>query len=458
MWCDTAYTYSNNNNVDAVGNVHITRGDTIHLYANKVFYNGDRKYATASGNVKLMNKSTVLTTDTLDYDLESDIAYYNDNGKIVDSTNILTSLIGKYMVDEDLIYFYKNVFGYSEKYNITGDTLIYNVKTGRIKINGPTEIHDNESTLFTYDGWYDSNTGEAELLKKSTIANNNQVLRADYIKYNKENGDGMATGNISLDDLENNIRVEGNNAVFNKQAKIASVTDSALLMLFSESDTLFLHADTLKTIPDSVEGKKIVMAYHNVRFFRTDIQGICDSLVYFSKDSLVQMFGLPVIWSDIHQLTADLIEMKQNIDAPDEIHLINNSFIISKQDSGRFDQIKGKNMIGYVIDKKLNNIDVDGNGQTLYYARDNDQKMIGLNRAESSNISILLKDGKIFKIAFVRSPLGQLKPMFDLNPEDRTLNGFDWKIRFRPLSRYDIFLTENPIDESKNTENKPAEN
>ncbi|MCG6188083.1 OstA-like protein [Maribellus maritimus] len=449
MWCDTAYTYSGTNRVDAFGHVHINQGDTLHLYARKIFYDGDISFAQAVDSVKFVNKTTTLYSDTLDYDLETNIGYYDDYGKIIDSTNVLTSLIGKYFVDEDIVHFYKDVEGYSDDYTLAGDTLYYNTVNGRITIVGPTTIRDSANTLYAEGGWYDTNTGEAELQKNPIVSNQKQMLKADYIEYNDENGDGKAKGTVQIEDFENQIIVTGLKADYNETIEIATVTDSAVFMMYSDNDTLFMHADTLRTIPDTIEGEKIVKAFYGVRFYRTDIQGICDSLVYYSRDSLVQMHNNPVIWSEIHQLSADMIEMQQKQDAPDELHLTNNSFIISKQDSNRFDQIKGKNMTGFVINKELNNIIVDGNGQTLYYAREKEEEIIGLNRAESSNIAIKFREGEIFKIIFLKQPEGQLKPTDQLSEEERRLSGFDWKINLRPLNRYDIFQREIPKNEEE---------
>lgn len=456
MWCDTAYTYSGSNKVDAFGHVHINQGDTLHLYANKVFYNGDKNFASACDSVRLVNKGTTLYSDTIDYDLAANIGYYDDFGRIVDSTNVLTSIIGQYYIDNDMVHFYKDVHGFNEKYTIDSDTLHYNTQTGRIFIEGPTVIRDSSNTLYAEDGWYDSKTGEAELIKNPRVSNERQELTADYIKYNEENGDGDATGSVKIHDIENHILVEGMNAVYNKNTETASVTDSAIFKMYSEKDTLFLHADTLRTIPDTLKGEKIVTAFYGVRFFRSDIQGVCDSLVYFTRDSVVQLNNNPVIWSEIHQLSADKIDMKQETNAPDEMHLTNNSFIISKQDSGRFDQIKGKNMVGYIVNNQLDRINVDGNGQTLYYAREKEQ-MIGLNRAESSNISIKFKDGRIHRIAFLRDPEGELKPMFELSEEEKKLSGFEWKIDQRPLSKFDIFRRLTPEEQKKSEEKIASE-
>ncbi len=441
IWCDSLYNYNGTNRVDAFGRVHLKQGDTLHLYARTVMYDGDRNFARAWGNVKLVNKSTTIYTDTLDYDLAAKISYYDDSGKIVDSTTTITSQIGKYFVDSDLLYLYQDVVGVNKDFTLKTDTMNYNTETGRIFINGPTTIRDSLNTLYTEKGWYDSNTGEAELLKNPVISNETQNIAGNYIKYNKEKKTGKAIGNVRIEDADNQSFIYGQLAEYNDSLQTAVVTDSAVYMNYTETDTLFLHADTLRTIPDTIEGEKIISAYYKVRFFRTDLQGICDSMVYFTKDSIVQLYQNPVIWSDIHQLSADLIEMRQFTNAPDELHLTKNSFIISKQDSGRYDQIKGKEMIGYITDKKLRNIDVDGNGQTLYYAREK-KEIIGLNKAESSKIRITFKDGQIWRISFLKAPEGELKPLFELTEEDKKLPGFDWKIYLRPLSKYDIFERE----------------
>src|SRR5690606_33414883 len=144
-------------------------------------------------------------------------------------------------------------------------------------------------------------------------------------------------------------------------------------------------------------------------------------------------------------------EMKQNTDAPDELHLQNNGFIISKLDSGRYDQIKGKLMIGYVVNNELDRINVNGSGQTLYYARQ-EEEIIGLNRVESSRISIRFREGKIFGISFFQKPEGVLKPLFALTEEEKTLSGFEWKVHLRPLSRHDVFRRKElpPVPDTEN--------
>ena len=451
MYCDSAYTYEGSNRVDAFGHVHINQGDTLNLYATKIFYDGDRSYAQAISNVVLKNNQVTLYTDTLDYDMDQRIGYYECGGKVVDSTNTLTSLIGKYYLDQDLAHFTDSVVGFSKDYTLTSEDLQYNTTTKVVYFKGPTTIQDSTNTLYAEDGWYNTETGAADLQEMPSVSNEDQLIRAQTLLYDKETGDGEANGKVYIEDFKNHSIVKGNKVRYNDKTKIATVTDSAIFVSFSDTDTLYLHADTLRTLPDTIQDEKIIKAYYGVRFYRKDVQGICDSLLYFTKDSLVQLFYTPVLWSEFHQLTADQIDLIQHQNAPDELHLFKNSFIVSELDSGRYDQIKGKNMTGYVINNELNYIDVDGNGQTLYYAREK-TGVIGINRAESSNITIRFKEGKIYRIIFDKQPEGELKPLLNMEENDKFLSDFNWYGKERPISKDDIFRTP---DETK-TDSKPT--
>ncbi|MFV0590237.1 MAG: OstA-like protein [Draconibacterium sp.] len=438
MYCDSAYTYEGTNRVDAFGHVHINQGDTLHLYARKVYYDGDKSFAQAIHNVKLVKREITLYTDTLDYDMNLNIGYYDCSGKIVDSTNTLTSKIGQYYLNDDVVHFTDSVVGFNEKYTLNSEDIRYNTQTELIEFSAPTTIQDSSNTLYAEEGWYNTITGDADLNKKPKIYNETQFLSAKKITSNKTSGDTHAFGNVYLEDYENHSIVQGQKVDYNEKTEVAVVTDSAVFISYSPTDSLFLHADTLQTMPDTIEGENIVKAHYGARFYRTDVQGICDSMIYFTKDSTVELHNNPVLWSGIQQLSAENIKMIQHTNAPDELRLYNNSFIILEQDTGMFDQIKGKNMIGFVKNGELDYIDVDGNGQTLYYAREKEE-IIGLNRAESSNISIRFQEGKIHKIAFQKQPEGELTPLADVTENKKKLSNFNWQIELRPVSKDDIF-------------------
>jgi lipopolysaccharide export system protein LptA len=439
MWCDSVYSYTDVNMVDAFGRVHILKDDTLHLYANFVNYNGDRRWAVATGNVRMVNKTTTLTTDTLNFDMASNIGYYDDYGTVKDSSTTLYSKIGEYYANTDKAHFKTEVEVLSDDYTLTSDTLIYDTQTKVVSIVGPTNIKEEESTLYAESGFYNSATGEVELYRNPEIITEEQKINADSIFYNKTTGDGRAAGNARVEDFKNRMIIKGNRIVYNDQNESALATDSAHLLLYSEKDTLFLHADTLKSIPDSIPDEKLVMAYFQVKFFRQDMQGKCDSLVYWSKDSTIQLFNEPVIWSENNQMTSSYIEMVRQGNGLDLIKMQQNAFIVAMEDSVKFNQIKGRNMLGYVRENELYKIDVDGNGQSVYYARD-DNGIIGLNKAQSSKIEIYLKESKVKKIVFITSPDGQLLPLFQISEADKELPGFKWWDEIRPKKVSDIFI------------------
>lgn len=455
MYCDSAYSYENSNRVDAFGHVHINQGDTLHLYARKVFYDGDRSFAQAIHDVRLEKREITLYTDTLDYDMNLNIGYYDCFGKIVDSTNTLTSKIGQYYMNEDVVHFTDSVVGFNEKYTLNSEDIKYNTKTEIIYFSSPTTIKDSSNTLYAEEGWYNTLTGNADLNKMPKIYNETQFLSARKITSDKTTGDTHALGNVFLEDYENHSIVKGQKVDYNEQTEVALVTDSAVFISYNQTDSLFLHADTIRTMPDTVEGENIVNAYYGVRFYRNDVQGVCDSMIYFTKDSLVELHDNPVLWSGIQQLSAENIKLIQHTNAPNELRLYNNSFIISEQDSGMFDQIKGKNMVGYLKNGKLDYIDVDGNGQTLYYAQEKEE-IIGLNRAESSNIFIRFNDGKVYKIVFKKQPEGELIPLSELTEDKKKLSNFNWQIELRPVSKNDIFRKVIPVAPEETASEKPG--
>ncbi len=441
MWCDSAYSYIHVNMVDAFGNVHILKDDTLHMYSDFLRYNGDTKWAEAYGHVRLVNKSTTLTTDTLNYDMNREIGYYDDYGTVQDSANTLNSKIGEYYSALDKAYFKTEVFAETTKYMLESDTLVYEPTTGIASIVGPTTIYDEKDTLYAQSGFYNTKSGDVELFKRPLIKTGDRNITADSIYYNKTTGDGLALGNADINDSKNRTIVRGKRITYNELAQTALVTDSAHLLLYSEKDTLFLHADTLKTIPDSIPNEKVVMAYFHVKFYREDLQGKCDSLVYWSKDSTIQLFHAPVIWSGNNQMTSEYIELITEDKENQLVEMERQAFIIAMEDSAKFNQIKGRNMLGHIKRNDLYKIDVDGNGQSIYYARDK-SGIIGLNKAESSNIIIYLKDSKVNKIAFITSPEGKLLPLLDIKEEDKQLPGFIWLDEIRPKSVYDIFIKQ----------------
>lgn len=441
--CDSAWSYSTSNSVDAFGNVHIISNDTVNLWAQFINYSGNTQFAKARKNVTLKDPTITLTTDSLDFNMETEIGYYNYGATIIDSANTLKSIMGRYYTRQNRMVFTDNVKLKNENYTMQTDTMQYFTNTEIAKFSGKTNIVSNETSIYSTGGWFNTKTNETELNKNSTIKRRNTQIQADYLFYNDDIGFGNAYGNVIINDYENKMIVTGKKANYDDFEQFSTVTDSAVWIQYYEGDSLFLHADTLLTIPDtSATDAKMLIAYNNVRFYRNDLQGVSDSLIYFTKDSTIQLFNDPVVWSMENQLTAEFIQFENKSNAPNQVYLNNNSFIIQEVDSTKYNQIKGKNMVGFIRGNHLYRIDVNGNGQSIYYPAD-ENSYIGINKAESSNIIIYLQENQINRITFVGSPVGNLNPMLEIIPEQTKLEGFNWRKTERPTNRYDIFDQDN---------------
>jgi lipopolysaccharide export system protein LptA len=442
MTCDSAYFYSKSYSMDAFSNVAINQGDTLFLYGDKVHYEGETRIAQIRDNVKLIDDSTVLITEYLDYNRETKIAYYLDGGVINEGENELISEQGYYYTETEVFNFKDSVVVINPDYTIYSDTLEYNTKTNIAYFFGPTEIIGEENYLYCEGGWYDTDLDISLLNTNAYLKNEGgRTLYADTLYYEREVGYGNARSNVEMFDSAQNVTMKGNSGIYYEKSQLATLTDSALMILVNGPDTLFVHADTLRSIIDtaSIDEKKILLAYDKVKLFREDLQGMCDSMVYFEKDSVFHLFGEPIIWSDENQITATKIEIKIKDETLNRIFLRDIALLISQEDSIMYNQIRGKGMIGYFKNNNLVRLDVTGNGQTLYYTEDQGN-IIGVDKTECSDLIIYLKDNQVRKVNYLVQPTGKFYPL-NLFPENqRYLDGFSWNDQWRPLKFTDVFI------------------
>jgi hypothetical protein len=221
----------------------------------------------------------------------------------------------------------------------------------------------------------------------------------------------------------------------NEINETALLTDSALLIYCTADDSIYVHADTLRSKPDSI-GKKELLLYYHVKMFKNDLQGKCDSLFYSSSDSVLHFFHEPVLWSGDYQLSAEYIEMHLKNRKIHQLHLQRTAFIINQEDTEHFNQVKGKTMICHFRDNELYKINVYGNSQTIYYAKDKED-YIGLNKAESSDLIIFMTNKKLEEIRYLKQPSAILYPLEKAPKEVLRLKDFKWQVDLRPLEKED---------------------
>ncbi len=437
MYCDSAYMYSKTNTFDAYEDVFINQGDTVHLFGDFLHYDGNTKLATFKGNVRLINKETTLTTDELEYDLGKSIGYYTKNGHIVSGENTLESIIGYYFAKRKTFQFRDSVVIVNPDYIIYADTLNYHTETKVAYFFGPTNIIGDSSHIYCEHGWYDTKNDLSELQKNAWAKNEKQTVKGEYIYYDKLAGDGIAKENVEIIDHKKDIILLGNYAEYNEIKEYAFITDSAQFIQFAKGDSLFLHGDSLITFPDT-SGQKVLQAFHNVKFFRENIQGMCDSLVYTFVDSVARLFDEPVLWSKNNQISAEKIEMFTRNQQVEKMKLYNSSFMTTMKDTNSFDQIKGRNMDIFFTDNKIDKIDVKSNGQTVYYVSE-EKEIVGVNKIDCTDMTLFFIAGEINDIMFYKNNKGVLYPLNMAPANELKLKGFSWLDADRPKSKKDIF-------------------
>lgn len=440
MYCDSAYLY-NNNSLDAFSNIRIQQGDSLSLFGDFLKYDGNNKKAEVQKNITLRDRDMTLTTDFLTYDMKSSTATYVNGGKIVSKENTLTSKVGYYNSKSREFTFKKDVVLTNPQYVMNCDTLRYNTFSKISFFHGPTTIKAQGNYIYCENGYYDTQKDISQFSRNAYIITNEQTLKGDSIYYDRKKGIGKAYKNITIRDSLQNIFITGNYAEHHELIDKSVVTQNAVLMQAYDKDTLYLHADTLMAITtkkDSAKENKILFAYHKVKFYKSDLQGKCDSLVYNYGDSTMHLYKEPVLWSDENQLTAQDVMIKTGKGKIIYLEMLTSAFIISKEDTIMFNQIKGKKMKGYFTNNQLTKIHVEGNGQTIYYAEDNN-KAIGVNKAECSDIVLYLKEQQVEKITFITQPDATLYPMGELNKKELFLDGFIWKGTERPQNKNEIY-------------------
>jgi len=492
MFCDSAYYYDSNK-IDSFGNVKIKQGDTLSLTGDLLNYDGNTKKAVIRNNIVMQDPTIKLTTQVLNYDLNTGIADYNGNGKIINKESTLTSKYGYYYSRKKNLYFRQDVKLVTKDYTIYCDTLKHNTSTEISYFEGPTNIVSKENTIYCQNGWYNNKTDKAQFNKHAILKSKTQNLAGDSIYYDRNAGYGKAICFVTLSDTVEKIIIKGNIAELFEKEDFAYVTDEALLIQYDDKDTLYLHSDTLVATYDSIyfsvknkhrqyktspkpigknqknknrnvnelqpieinytynfnkkdsieldslkENHRLIKAFHHVKFYRKDLQGSCDSLSLTTSDSLMKMFKAPILWSAENQLTAQNIKITFFEGKVYKLKLIVNAFIISRNDSLRFNQIKGKTLFGYFINNELEKILVVGNGQTNYWISDKNKALIGANHAECSNMLIRVKDNEVKKITFLNKPDAIMKPVKNLDPNSMILEGFEWLNSKRPKSSSSI--------------------
>jgi lipopolysaccharide export system protein LptA len=449
MFCDSAYFYPETSSLDAFGNVRMTEADTLWVYSDVLHYYGDQGVAELRSNVRLENRSTTLLTDALDYEINSNVGYYFDGGTIVDNRNNteLSSQFGRYELDTKQAEFSRNVHLINDRYEMFTDLLDYNTQSHIAKISSQTLIVSDSNTINTTNGWYNTSADDATLYERALLtAKDGKTLEGDTVYYNRNRNYGEARGNVVITDPSNKVILDGDYGYHDDNAHYSYVTRHARAREFSQKDTIYLHADTLCTlinhiVNDSVnDSVRVLRAFNQVRFYRSDVQGICDSLQLSEADTIINMYNHAVVWNLERQIFGDEINVHLNDSAADWATLPIGGFMAEHLGEIYYDQLSGKKMKAWFEEKELRRLDVDGNVQVIMFPEEKDSTYNKMVNAESSYMRLNLKPKQeVDRITMWPEVSGKVTPLYLAKKSDLYLPQFQWYDALRPKSPEDIY-------------------
>lgn len=463
MYCNLAIHNVASNALEAYGNVKIVQGDTVTVTGDTLFYYGNSRLAKVSGKVvTLKDRKRTVTSNRIEYDMASGIAFYPDRGKTIDAENTLTSKQGYYDTRTKISTYYHEVKLVNKKYTLTTDTLVYNSLTKIADFRSPTKVVSKDGTVVAKNGSYNTETGESIFRTRTTIDNPDYTLTGDSLTFDNLNKKGFAKGNVELVSKNDDTILNGDFGQYNGKLGRSKVWGHALTRTVISKDTLFMTADTLYSVEiqvDSLSKKtpksttkadtsntqkpRQLIGYKNVLLYKKDLQSKCDSLIYNSLDSTITFLKKPIIWSTKYQMEADSIVAQLVNQKLRTMYLKAKSFVIAQDTLFNFNQVKGRRITAFFDDStRLQRVFVEGNGESVYFAANEENKPMGMNRVECAKMTLNFKRNQVHRIQFVGQPDGRFIPPQGVKAEDKQLDGFNWRIKEKP-TKNDVLAKAN---------------
>lgn len=449
MTCNKAYFFKNENYLKAFGNVQLVQGDTLYLNSAYAEYNGNLKMAFATGKPVMRSPDMTLRTDTIHFDRNKQEAYYDSPGTIVNKENTLKSKAGRYYAKEKKTRFLTEVTVTNPKYVMKSNHLDYYNNAGHAYLFGPSTITgQNGDFIYTEKGFFDNKRNVGHFLNKSYILYKDRRIEGDSLYYDRAKEFASATRNVKITDTINKGIAKGHYAEVYKQKDSMFIEKRAVVVSLMDKDSVYVHGKRI--LVTGKPGSRVIRAWPNARYFKTDLAGKCDSIHSDEKTALTKMIGRPVMWNGENQLTGDVMHLIGNNETEklDSLKVLNNTFIISRDSAGTgYNQVKGLNLYGKFKDNKLYEADVVKNAEIIYYMRNEDKALIGINKSFSSRINLKLEDNKVDEMTQYDKPDSDLYPEKDLPENARLLKGFVWRGDEILKTKDDIFPPEeNELD------------
>jgi lipopolysaccharide export system protein LptA len=454
LYCQSATQNETTNTLEAYGKIKIVQGDTLTITGDTLYYDGNTRFARVLGKkVVLTDKKVTLTTRVVEYDIQRNRAYYPVRGVIVQDSSILRSEKGFYNTRSKIFNYKENVEIVNPKYTITSDSLQYNARTKMALFKAPTLIKSKDGDIVANAGsTYNTQTQQSNFKGRSKIVNEDYTLTGDTLNFDQKTESGFAKGNVELVSKKDKVILTGKVGVWDGKTGFTKILGNALMRNTAERDTLYLSADTLYAYErkDSLVAKtdtlkksqasqstaakmEKLIAFGHVKVYRSDMQSRCDSLLYDLKDSVIHFFTKPIIWSVQNQSEADTIHVYMKNSRVSRMYMINQGFVIAKDTAQNFNQIKGRKITAFFnTETRIEQVVVEGNGESIYYALDDKNKLIGVNRVECSKMNMRFKENQVNRISFLGKPDAKLVPPTELTNDTNRLEGFNWRLKEKP--------------------------
>lgn len=444
LYCDSAYFYEASNSFEAFGKVRMVQGDTLTLVSKYAFYDGNEQMAEARHEVVLTHRRQKLYTDSLNYDRLYNIGYFFEGGKLVDGNTTLTSDWGEYHTDTRMAVFNYNVRLRDKKMLLTGDTLYYDTGKSLAHAVGPSVIKSGASTINTEDGYYNTKTEQSEMYGRSVMNDGGKTLIGDSVYHDSKKDISEAFGNVVYVDTVNKNKLTSDYGWYDGEKGYAMVTKRAVAIDYSQQDSLFMHADTFKIFTFNINTDSVyrkIHAYNKVRAYRTDVQAVCDSLVYNSLDSCMTMYKDPIVWNNNQQLLGEEIRVYMKDSTVNWAHVINQALSVERliPDSTRYNQVSSKEMKAFFDDGNIREAHAIDNVLAIFFPIDDaDSTIILENYLQTTLMKVFFNNRKMQKVWAPKSE-GDAYPLSQIPPDRRQLPTFAWFDYIRPLNKDDIF-------------------
>jgi len=500
FFCDSCVINNRIHILEAFGNVHINDADTANAYSDYLRYLTDKRIAYMEKNVRLTDGKATLTTNNLEYDVETKLGIYTNGGKVVNNKkSVLTSTEGYYYTDLKDIYFKKNVELNDPSYYLKSDSLLYNTESEVARFIAETFIKDSSNrTIITKEGFYDTKNKKAEFGLRPVIRDGNTKIVADRVAFDDSTGMSQAEGNaIVIDSTQQTVIIAGKIFRNNKNESILAFNKPLMIVkqdqdsIFIAADTLFsarlsdlykagdsvkilnapdtMQTDTVKNIKSDIpkpkselqnrpagrqDGKsassktdstdRYFEAFYHVRIFSDSVQAVSDSMFYSFKDSVFRLYKDPVVWSKENQVTGDTILLFTKNKKADRFKVFENSFIASKVQGDFFNQVKSSRMDGYLTDGSIDSVRASGFAECIYYIQNEDSSFTGVNQSSSDLMDIYFATDStggraLQRVVFRSAVKGTLWPMHAKTPEELRLQNFKWLDNRRPKTKYELY-------------------